>query len=613
MSQTISDDEIEGIECRFAFHIPAKHGLPDVHLIKEQVHLKDKRIIPRIRLKKDFKRPFYITKKQFQNHKQKKEWEDIDKLNCFMTTQSDLTKNIAKALEKPWSNEQYSQLATSPYLYGSDISSTALIKHQYRERFPNCSTPWNIAFLDIETDVLNDPEKKSIILITIVFKDKLFTGVLADFVRGFADPVQLIYKRSRELIGDYLDKHGITPEVQVFEDEISMIQAIFNHLHTWKPDYLSIWNMNFDIPCIENAILRAGHDPKDIFSDPEVPGPLRSYRYKQGSKQRVTASGKVIPINPAAQWHVVKAPASFYIIDGMCVYRQLRLAKQEEQSYSLDAVMEKNLGIRKLKFDEAKHCVGLKWHQFMQKLYKIEYVVYNQFDSLGMQELNDKIKDLDYAVPANLDDSDPEIFNSQSRKNATDMYFFCLSENRVFGTLGRAKETTQNSTEDEFDDDYIPTDETSYEDGQEVQEIVPEKLQTLGVDGWVVTLAAHYSAENGLRCIEESPNIITNLRALVLDIDATASYPSDITAANVSKETTRRTIITIDGIDEYVFRMQNINCLSGPVNAVEYCTTMHGFPQLEDLVQSFEKKRLPSPVSVVDYEKILQEKLEILA
>jgi hypothetical protein len=582
MSQTISADEITGIECRFAFHIPARNGLPDVHLIKEQVHLKDGRIVPRIRLKKDFKRSFFITKKQYQNHKQKKEWEDLDKLDCYSTTQTELTRSIAKAMGKPWSTERYSQLANSPYLYGSDVSSTSLIKQQYREKYPGLDSPWNVAYLDIETNVLEDPESKKPILITIVFKDKLFTAVLRDFVRGFSDPVALIQKRSRELIGDYLKKHNIAePEVVIYDTEYELVAETFKRLHEWKPDFLSIWNMDFDVPHMEAAIRRAGCDPKDVFSDPAVPGPLRSYKYKQGKNKRITASGKVIPINPAAQWHVVKAPSSFYIIDGMCVYRQLRLAKQEEQSYSLDAILEKNLGIRKLKFEEAKQYVGLKWHEFMQKFYKIEYIVYNQFDSLGMQELNDKIRDLDYAVPINLDAADPEVFNSQSRKNATDMHFFCLSKGKVFGTLGDpelVKENRQNHWDFEMDDDYV-----------EVEEPTEEVVETLGVDGWVVTLAAHLSAESGLRCIAEDPSIVTNMRGLVYDIDAEASYPSDIRACNVSKETTKREIVTIDGIDEYVFRMQNINILSGPVNAVEYCTTMFGFPQLEDLVKGFNQ------------------------
>lgn len=50
----------------------------------------------------------------------------------------------------------------------------------------------------------------------------------------------------------------------------------------------------------------------------------------------------------------------------MCVYRQLRMAKAEEPSYSLDAILNKELGSRELKFEQADKYQGLEWHLFMQ-------------------------------------------------------------------------------------------------------------------------------------------------------------------------------------------------------------------------------------------------------
>lgn len=46
----------------------------------------------------------------------------------------------------------------------------------------------------------------------------------------------------------------------------------------------------------------------------------------------------------------------------------------------------------------------------------------------------------------------------------------------------------------------------------------------------------------------------------------------------------------IPGIDEYTQRMQGINLISGGhVNAVEYCTNMLNFPQLDEMLEIFER------------------------
>ena len=60
---------------------------------------------------------------------------------------------------------------------------------------------------------------------------------------------------------------------------------------------------------------------------------------------------------------------------------------------------------------------------------------------------------------------------------------------------------------------------------------------------------------------------------------------------NISKETTSRELCAIEGIDEEVFRAQNMLPSGGHVNAVEYCTTMYNFPQLYTLLEDFKNSR----------------------
>lgn len=64
---------------------------------------------------------------------------------------------------------------------------------------------------------------------------------------------------------------------------------------------------------------------------------------------------------------------------------------------------------------------------------------------------------------------------------------------------------------------------------------------------------------------------------------AISSYPSDILAANVSKDTTNRELLDVEGIDRLDFMRQNINLFFGKVNHVEYCSAMLNFPSLSSL------------------------------
>ena len=53
-------------------------------------------------------------------------------------------------------------------------------------------------------------------------------------------------------------------------------------------------------------------------------------------------------------------------------------------------------------------------------------------------------------------------------------------------------------------------------------------------------------------------------------------------------KTTLRELADIVGIDEEVYRKQNMHLSAGHVNAVEYCSTMFGMPKLDELMDILE-------------------------
>lgn len=561
--------EVIGRECRFALHIPAKHGYrSDLHLIKECIHYSDGSTHSKISFLKDFKRKFWITKPAYRNHKDKKEWEHRDALLEYECTQSELRDRVANALDMTYSTDHLKKLTLSPYVYGTDMTSSSLIKKAYMQKWPSLKTPYNVGFLDIETRPLGK-KMTEIIMITVVCKDVVYTAVLSDVVKGVGVLDILVDRAMSKYLPQYEGK--LKCKIVECKTEIEMIQRAFSVIHQLNPDILAIWNMDYDVPRILESIERAGYDPKDVLSHPDIPEDMRYCKYKQGKSKKITASGKIIPINIADRWHTLYLTAGFYVLDAMCVYRQIRSDNGERSSYSLDSVLQDELGTRKLKFSEADDYKGLKWHLFMQEHYIIEYIIYNRYDCLSMQELETKNSDLSMTIPDFAGITDFDRYNSLPKKIVDAMYCYLEPEGLVNGTTG-------------FADKKIPFD--AEEASLEEEEIETDK--TLSLAGWIVTLQAELQV-GGLPIALDFPNVNTNLRGMVYDSDAVSAYPNGISTMNVSKETTKREVIRIDGIPEEVFRLQNMNLFSGPVNAVEYCTNMFNFPPLSKLVDLYKK------------------------
>lgn len=103
-----------------------------------------------------------------------------------------------------------------------------------------------------------------------------------------------------------------------------------------------------------------------------------------------------------------------------------------------------------------------------------------------------------------------------------------------------------------------------------------------------MTLASHFSAF-GLRVIKGCKNILTGIRAFVYDSDAVSSYPSCTQVANASKVTTRKEPCSIEGKDERLFRLQNLNLIAAAeTNAIEYTTKMFNAPTLLQLSDMYD-------------------------
>lgn len=596
------DPNVIGKECRFATHLPSRdYGVPDFHMVKEILHYKDGTKKPNVRLIKNFRRPFFVTKKQQRNHEQKKEYEQLDNLLRYECTQSELPRAIAKALDKGYmGNPQMRQLTDSPYLYGSDISASSIIKHDYLKKWPDAISPYSVAFFDIETDVLNVPIGQDYgdpNMATLVYADKkkVFTAVSKEFVKGYANPEERVMSSISKYLQEYIDKYSLEVEVKYVDGPVEIIKLCMEKAHEWSPDFLAIWNIDFDIPRIIATLEKYGIDPADVFSDPRLSKELRFCKYKKGSVKKVTASGKAMPKSPSQQWHTLLCPSGFYVIDAMCTYRFVRQGSQELAYYDLDFVLNEEIKRGKLKFDEANHVQKLDWHILMQSKYPFEYIAYNIFDCIGMLELETKTKDLAQAMPIQCGWSDFSGYNKQTKLFADKIHFFLLDRGKVCGTVPpRAPDAPEEPddviSEEEMRELEEATKNDDDEDKANTRDDEESDFQAVhkehNLRGLIVTLPAHMSVY-GRSLIAESETFSTMIRTNVYDSDAVSAYPSAATVCNVSRETCVREIIEIEDIDEATYRRHNLNLLQGHVNALEYACTMHRLPVPQKALELF--------------------------
>ena len=542
-----------GFEVVRAFYALADDKKSDLLFIKGNDWREDGSVAPVTRMIENFKRPFYVTKPALRVHQDKREWEKKENLIRYTCPQYDLSYRIALALNRR-PDTDYRMLADSPYLYGSDVSTPTLLKYQVQKKYPDCKSPFRtVVTLDIEA---RTDARKEVLIVTVFYQDKSYLWINESWL-GRNDPtvmrkiheewekrVKPMCKRPTELI------------INIVPDGARAVISAVNKLHELIPDFVSIWNMDYDIPTMMNELEEGGYDKAEIMSAPTVPEKYRSYKYVKGKGKKVKA-GKEHPIHPADQWHKPLFPAGWFPVDSMGVYRTIRLASGMEPDYTLDGFLERNLGIHKLKMEGTEHLDGARWHDYMQAFEKIVYCAYASWDGISLAYLEEKTKDLAVSFPILCDNSEFEQFKSNPSKIVDDMHLYVDERGYVMGSKPRQVEVEL--------DKYVVT-----------------------LDGWIVTLPAYQMAYNGYACIKEDPNWKTRISIQCGDIDITTTYPKVEEEMNLSKGSTYSELSSIEGFTHEQRAKFGINAIAGEVNAIEICMVGFGLPAPDDWVRMFD-------------------------
>lgn len=565
--KNLKADDVKAIECKHAFY--TEHVEPDEEsdllTVKELIHLKDGRLVPNIRLIKDYERNFYLTKEHLRNHKDKKEWELLENVNKFTTTQCRLAKSICH--HRGWGDprQRLQVIARDQYLYGCDIKTPALIKQAYQAKWPDTFTPNRVCSLDAETDMLNNSEERIPIMLSITMGNKGYFTYISTFnekFTGFKDKVAARMQLELDK-DDGTRERNLSVEIDSFDSPGAMVAAIIGKLHEWQPDLVAIFNIDFDMPVMIKALEKDHYNLANVFSDPRVPPAYRYFKYNRASPVKKKANGDVTNKDWYDMWNCVDAPAGFFFVDTAATYRYIRVAQGKEASYSLNYLLNKNIGESKLYMphpDVTAPDGTAEWHIQMQRYAPVEYAVYNLYDNIRLEQLDEKTLDLRNQLSLLSGYSDYSIFTSTPKKTSDKLHFFCLEkQGKVIGSVS-------DKMEDELDR-YV-----------------------IDKEGYIKTLPSYSVTDTGIELFRDVlPGTKSFIFRYVSDADIASTYPNGQIILNLSKDTTVLEMCKIKGVSRADQILLGVNLTGGKINAMEIMTKVGKLPNFLEMSELYDE------------------------
>ena len=581
-------------ECRHAMYAINRFNYDDDLVTVSLVdHLPNGEKVKRLVCLENLQVPYWVVKPYHRKYEQTKECESKDRLDEYKSNKRTQPKAACSKVGLHNFKNDVRLMRENQYIYGTDITPTAIIKNHFFERDPDLFDQYDVAVLDIETDVVYGTNET--ILISVTMKGKsltVATRLYTDGIKFVLDNYREQYKHrisssAKNITVPKIDKYEKkfldyykkkTPEhilkrhndvdkdvkVMVVDTPIEAIKLAVAQLHEWKPDFVTGWNLDFDITRILEDIQIWGGDAGDIWSDPAVPKPYRNCKYVKGRELKVTESGKKEPLKWYDQYHVLDVPAYFYVIDQAAVFRKERIADGIEPSMALDAILKKYTNFEKLKDDKYANVTALEKHRLQQMNDRVFYGVYNVHDCIGCEVLDEQegVRDLSLTVPLAMRNVDFSIYNSQPKRLVTDMHFFYLKQGYVLGTKGS-------------------------------NFVLDLDAKTLSTENFIVTLPSHMVPYRKSGNVSGSGNYDLVYKS-TYDLDVTGAYPDGEDRMNCSRETSIAEIIQIGKLnhDETVELALNLTAIEA--NAMDIGQSVLGLPSLQEFLDDFVKNELPN-------------------
>jgi len=568
-------------ELRFVEYLGVIGG-EDIHLAKMRIDNGDGTFTNKTFIIKNYEMPFWVTVPIYRKHTQKKEYEKLDRMVQFWTTEEDKVKNgvVRLGLRKDPRYSTYRDVSQSPYIYGMDISASSYIKEWFIEN--GASSPWDYVTLDTEANI-EDPNNEYTTHISISSKDKSYLAVL----RSVFHKLRMSDDEIREAIkADYIEHvpngrerwHAREREIELFDDFPDMLETTFAVIHKWNPDILGIWNSTYDIEMlIKQYEGKYGRSMARLFKNPEIDDKYAVFRWNPGrigvTTKMDNGKTKNKTFKPNEIWNNLVSSAGFKTVCAMRMFYQLRSQTPDiEGGFGLD-----NVGTRiakSAKIHDDSPYKGREWHIRTHADKPIFYSIYSINDGDMMHDIENKVQDMTVTGPTQLGSAEWLMLNSLPKRLHVAFHFFILRRGYAVGT---------------FDTSF--TKPFSKMTEKEKEEYVRPSILGTGRDedddeGWIVTLPSHrILGQMASKIIAPELGLETSHFGHVYDNDEVSAYPRATVCGNISLGTTKGELISIGDMKlKGDFLRHNINLVANKTNSLVWAQKMLKMPGVRDVI-----------------------------
>lgn len=548
----------------------------DAVTVSEHLHYNDDTVEPHLRVINDPPRVFHTTKKPYrQLHTEKKERERVEHCDRHVAPNKTFLLKAHEALfgYKPrFLNYKAKQdVLNSPYLYGAGSDIQSLVKIRYRKDFDKTGlklAPVTTGMYDTEISIV-EGSTGDLICYTLTHENKVYTAINENWLHRYVDGIHqkisldevkaLSQKTLIPMIEEAFSNNKNLKKLRAklpFEfhylvsgDPVEMIKWGFDHAHQNETSFIGGWNIKYDIGETARILRERGIEPKDIFSHPSIPEGTRFFDLREDKKKVAHYADK---------WHWFSTTSLFQFLDLMAIYNRLRVVNGKESSYALDYILAKNGLGGKLHFRHLGDLEKLEgtadWHRRMSTQHPLEYVIYNQWDSISLQLLEWQNTDTT-ALRILSDNTSLDKYPRQTVKNQDTLHAEWIDKGWVMGTAG--------------------------------SEMVDQYDEELEAEGGAV-LDSYRVDKTGVRLIREFPTLVSQIHVFVSDADFSQMYPTVMENANISNETRVTTMYAITGDHLKVSAEEAVetlySCLISPKdNAHYFGTTFLNFPTFAEI------------------------------
>lgn len=259
----------------------------------------------------------------------------------------------------------------SPYIFQLDIPIEHFYLMQFKREYGNDALKKpDIGYLDIESDMFQstgrlvvgaDPincisylDGKTRTMYTLVLrKDHIpdvpptnikyntYNKLRESYYQQVDYFIEHVDDFIKELHNDFDESYGhIDYQILIFDEEVKLIQAVFEIIRLCSPDYWFVWNLPYDEESMIERLRVNGVDPATIISDEEMQGG-RDFYFKPDNNPK-----------PQKRRHISNIFTKSIPVDQLPLYAGIRVSRGSLQSMKLNQIAKIVLGDSKLDYSE---------------------------------------------------------------------------------------------------------------------------------------------------------------------------------------------------------------------------------------------------------------------